>query len=186
MNSSSKQTGMALIMAMVLLTVLSIIGLSAGRTSNIQERISANFFDRSVAFQTAQETLKYVESLVDGNAFQQAPTANDCANGVLIDLKDGQNERFRDISFQCWADVAGNIAPSGAQPQYYIEYMGADDYSNNAPCSSNQSAPETCHFYRITTCSMPARNTNDPKACSNPSDAQAVVYLRSVYIRKDG
>lgn len=186
MNQATKQSGMALIVAMILLAIMTILGMSAGRTSSIQERMSANFLDRSSTFQIAQEALKFAESQIDTNVFNVKPTASDCALGILHDYKDDAEERFRDGNFNCWNTVAGNIAQIGAQPQYYIELLGSNQFVNNAPCSSNQSAPATCDVYRITVCSMPARDQADNTACSNPATNQSVVYLRSIYLRKQG
>lgn len=184
MKNRANESGMALIVAMIILAIMTIIGMSAGRTSSIQERMSSNFLDRSTTFQVAQEALKYAEAQIDTDTFKEKPTASDCANGIHDDHKDDAQERFRDSNYNCWKTVTSIVAQSGAQPQYYIEYLGGHT-SNNSPCSSNQNAQATCDVYRITVCSMPGRQ-GDNTACSNPATSQSVVYLRSIYIRKRG
>ena len=52
------QRGVALVVAMVLLLVATLIGLAASRGTVLQERMSSNSFDRSLAFQRSESALR--------------------------------------------------------------------------------------------------------------------------------
>ena len=64
---SHKQNGAALIMALVLLVILTMLGLSTMSTSNMEERMASNSQEINRAFQAASTGLQLV--LADDNAF---------------------------------------------------------------------------------------------------------------------
>ncbi|MFN3882280.1 MAG: PilX N-terminal domain-containing pilus assembly protein [Nitrincola lacisaponensis] len=61
MKRPDKQQGVALVVAMIMLVVATIIGLSSIRSTTLQERMTANLYDRSVAFQNAETALRAAE-----------------------------------------------------------------------------------------------------------------------------
>ncbi|WP_241520972.1 pilus assembly PilX family protein, partial [Steroidobacter cummioxidans] len=50
--------------ALVLLLVATVIGLASVRGTNLQERMSANMYDRSLAFQRAESALKCQRAVI--------------------------------------------------------------------------------------------------------------------------
>lgn len=56
------QSGTALVMALVLLLVLTLLGVSAMSTTVLQERMAANTKDRNTAFQAAESALLAAEN----------------------------------------------------------------------------------------------------------------------------
>ncbi len=56
-----QQSGIALVIALVFLLVLTILGVTAMQTSTLQERMSGNVRDRNLAFQFAEEALRDAE-----------------------------------------------------------------------------------------------------------------------------
>src|SRR3546814_2367413 len=52
------QRGASLIVVLILLLVVTLLGLAALRTTILQERMSANLFDRSLSFQAAETALR--------------------------------------------------------------------------------------------------------------------------------
>lgn len=57
-----RQTGAALITGLIFLVVLSMIGVTAARMSTLEERMSGNTRDRSLAMQAAEMALRDAES----------------------------------------------------------------------------------------------------------------------------
>jgi type IV pilus assembly protein PilX len=57
----NKQTGAALIVGLIFLVVLSMIGVTAARMSTLEERMSGNMRDRSIAMQAAEIALRDAE-----------------------------------------------------------------------------------------------------------------------------
>src|SRR5688572_15603552 len=61
------ERGVALVVALVLLVVATLIGLAGIRGTNLQERMSANMYDRSLAFQRAESALRDAERAITAN-----------------------------------------------------------------------------------------------------------------------
>lgn len=59
-----KQTGVVLIMSLVILMVLSLLGVSSMRTSSLQERMSGNARDYQIAFEAAEIALRAGEDYI--------------------------------------------------------------------------------------------------------------------------
>ncbi len=63
-----QQQGVSLLVVLVLLIVMSVLGVAVLRSSSMQERMSANLYDRSLAFQAAEAALRNVQEDILGNA----------------------------------------------------------------------------------------------------------------------
>jgi len=61
----SRQKGVVLIIGLIMMLLLTIIGLSAIRGSNMQELMTSNMRDRNMAFQAAEAALRFAEGLID-------------------------------------------------------------------------------------------------------------------------
>jgi len=66
-NLPSRQQGTALIMAMVVLVILTILGMSAMRSSVLEVRMAGNIQDSTIAFQAAESGL--AKALNTGGSF---------------------------------------------------------------------------------------------------------------------
>lgn len=71
--SIRNQHGVSLLIVMILLLVMSVLGIAILRSSAMQERMSANLRDRSLAFQAAEAALREAQDTVLG----AAPVAGD-------------------------------------------------------------------------------------------------------------
>lgn len=173
-----RQQGVALVVALILLVVMTLLGLSAMRSVTLEEKMAANTFDRSVSFQAAESVLREAESKLTGLTppirVSPSPTAaadptltlNDCVGGLCVaHAPTAQKPRWFDNAFTQWQ--AGTAVVSGSitvPTDYFIEYLG-----NAFPCSpDNINSPATCKRYRVT-------------ARSNPGNGRAAVMLQSVY-----
>jgi len=56
------QAGAALIIGLIVLTALTLLGLSGMRTAQVEERMAGNFRNRSLAFQGAEAALRDAEA----------------------------------------------------------------------------------------------------------------------------
>lgn len=174
------QRGVALVVSLILLIVVTLIGLAAVQGTSTQMRMTSNFYDRAIAFQSAEA------GLAAGAAALSAGTTNirNCGQGGGAC---GSNP-FDD------GGAAGNIvtvtsgstyaaaANAAAQPQYVIENMGTfvDPNSNtgfgqtaNAAQYGAQGASMTAIYYRITS------RSGDPSLAA--VQERAVVVLQAMY-----
>ncbi|THF65892.1 pilus assembly protein [Pseudothauera nasutitermitis] len=156
--SSSAQRGIALIVALIILVVLTLLGLSSVRTVTMEERMTANTFDRALAFQAAEAALRLGEA-------------------------DARNDVYDDVNWQA-VDVgalllaagnAGNATPP-ANLTYRVEWLDSEDDEHDGyfPCSGDIRQGNTeeanCKRYRIT-----ARSSDNDRAS---------VELQTIYVTR--
>lgn len=177
------ERGAALIVALILLIVMTLLGLSGVRMVVLEERMTANAFDRSLSFQAAEAALRAGEAAAQAQAEAIPPnqlfpdngvwtdsndscTASPCESGLCAQPDKDCTARWLDTDFNDWVDVPnpglGALAPT---PQYFIEFLGG-----NFPCNIEDPAAGAmdCKRYRVT-------------ARSHSDDDRAVVMLQSIY-----
>ncbi len=85
---SNKQNGAVLIVALLMLLLLTIIGISSMRGSTMQERMAGNMRDQSIAFQASETSLRRGELAarqMSISAIQNLTTKPDWANAEKLD-----------------------------------------------------------------------------------------------------
>lgn len=124
-DSSRRQQGFSLVIVLILLVVMSVLGVAVLRSSAMQERMSANLRDRSMAFQAAETALREAQVDVLGNAaisdLQYGKTLTELRNAgkPVTCTNDG-------ICDQSSATPETPVAKTAADGKstYIIEYLG--------------------------------------------------------------
>jgi len=196
----SGQRGVALVVALVLLLVATLIGLASVRGTNLQERMSANMYDRSLAFQRAEAALRAAEVAITTTWVITTLGGVDCTvAGVVCNVVPDDTFSAGGTPWDCGA--AGVVCPTGAatpwrevpdlnnvnnektpgRPEYFIQFMGTgsgeSDYGQDANAGSGSygegGTGAMVAYYRIT-----ARS-------SSPADVsdRAIVVLQSTVKR---
>ncbi|TLP77830.1 hypothetical protein FEA48_01150 [Pseudomonas nitroreducens] len=80
MTSSTTQRGMALIVSLMLLLILTVLAIAMASNSTLQQRISANAQQQNIAFQAAESGLQFWVT-----RFAQSGTAP--ANGISMTVE---------------------------------------------------------------------------------------------------
>lgn len=163
-----QQKGIALVVALVLLVIMTLVGLNSMRSVTLEERMTGHTFDRSLSFQAAEAALREAEAFVE--ATKPSPAAlSACVSGVCGSPAATATPRWLDDTFfnnaANWR-TAAQIANGSVEisPQYFVEYLGA-----TYACDPNSgSSPTNCRRYRIT-------------ARSNAGNDRASVVLQSIY-----
>jgi type IV pilus assembly protein PilX len=166
--------------------VATLIGLAASRGTMLQEKMSGNTFDRSLAFQRAESALRAAEVAISAN--WQIATLNgvDCspASGTQCDIVPGGADAFT-LAGANWINVAGtyniNSGVSAGVPQYQIHLIGTGTASNsfgtsdnaNSANYGNNGSPDNVAFYRVTA------RSSDPTV----SGDRAIVVLQTTVRR---
>jgi len=181
------QHGAALIIAMILLVIMSLLAVSSLRDTAIQERMSSNTYDRDLAFQSAEAGLRMGERVAENWVKNGATTAwSSCQSpnpdGLYLNTDPtlctqplwegpapGSNGSY-------WHNAKNDDDTEGIRfnegglslaPFYIVELI-----SENAPCQiSNQGASpasQTCRRFRIT-------------SSSQSTNGRSQVILQSIY-----
>lgn len=160
LSRRASQAGVALIVVLILLLVMTLLGLASLRGTLLEERMSANLYDRSLAFQAAESALREAEALLDGDNILAKFPPNGCSNGLCAKpvAESGVKERWQDPKDEYFVE-AKSVGGLVDTPEYFIEYMG------DAPawtfCDREQPVPANCMKprFRIT-----ARSAADGRA----------------------
>ncbi len=70
---TSRQQGSALIVALVLLLVITLLAVAGMQNTVLQERMAGNMHDRNIAFQQAEAGLRNAQAQIPGNVGQALP-----------------------------------------------------------------------------------------------------------------
>lgn len=120
-----RQRGASLIVVLILLLVMTLLGLAVLRNTTLEERMTANLYDRSLSFQAAESALRQGEALADTTAVSSVPSSG-CSNGVCGTPVATNTDRWLDTS-TTWRDATNDLADDDTpmpDAQYIIEYMG--------------------------------------------------------------
>lgn len=170
-----RERGAALIISMILLVLITLVGVASLRNVLLEEKMTANYYDRSLAFQAAEAGLRAGEAVAAAQASTtpkhkagtvDLPLPTDasqcstpsCSGGICSPpgyFDSGLNEyvsvcegRWEMTGFDGWEDATGVTlnTQAGAAPQYFVEFMG-----NTFPCDPSQpTINKTCARYRVT------------------------------------
>ncbi|OYY73388.1 MAG: hypothetical protein B7Y40_09190 [Gammaproteobacteria bacterium 28-57-27] len=138
--------GAALVVSLILLVIVTIMGVASMRGVTMQERMSSNMFDRSLAFQADEAGLRAIEPNIRNSADYPPDLAeseyidNNCdvaacgpPNGLagFCARPDPMcTDRWMDAGFAGWTNVPAAWLPAGTLgdlanlPQFFTEYMG--------------------------------------------------------------
>lgn len=139
------QRGAALAISLILLVIITLLGIASMRNTGMQERMTANFLDRSLAYQSAESGLRVIETRP--TPLTPPPIANignypadlpftDYSNGVCntgacvggyCPRPDPEcTERAYDAGFTGWLTVPGMPALGAltVAPVFFGEHMG--------------------------------------------------------------
>ncbi len=135
-RGARSQRGISLLVVLLLLVVTSLLGIAVLRSSAMQERMSANMRDRSVAFQATEEAIRYAQSrlaAVQPDAGDATLAWEDMANVTRINnMITTQNHCATngicatDVAAS-WIAVPANEYDSATlpvAPEYWIEFLG--------------------------------------------------------------
>lgn len=185
-RSSRSQQGVALVVALILLMIGTIIGLASIRNTTLQERMSANMYDRSLAFQRAESSLRAAEQAITTNwkiadlgGRDCSPESGNLCTAIPPDTYSSTNANWQSTGSGSTYDI--NDAKTPGTPEYYIQYMGTGTAESNFDSDANADyanygssyPPDTVAFYRVT-----ARSSSPTLAGD-----QAIVVLQTTIKR---
>ena len=141
LNTRSRQQGIALIMAIILLIIATLTGLAGMRNTSLQEKLAANLYDRAIAMQAAEFALSAAEKYIHETARGTLITAvTDCSQPTSSCPATPDNT-FKTTGTTVWTNVTlpddfKKGADSGT-PQYFIQYLGLKNSDANTDTSQS-------------------------------------------------
>lgn len=172
---ASGQRGVALVVAMILLVVITLVGFAAVRGTLVQQKMSANLYDRQIAFQNAEAAMRVAQQRIGVNT---GDIARNCqAGGVVCPANPFSDTNLASSAIVTVTSGTGSglytvDGLASGQPQYVVEGMGAwqdPDSSTGYNQSANahnygaQGLSTTVNYYRVTA------RSGDPTTASGRS-----------------
>lgn len=157
--AKGREGGAALIVSILILIILSLLGLTAVRTTTLEEKMAGNLRDNDLAFQAAESVMREAEGFVEGvvstNAFNDA--------GGLYSSATADPDYLAAATWSAANSAAysGTITGVATQPRYIVKYLGVVSTTGgalNIGGYGNQQAG-SLHAFRITTRGTGGRDT---------------------------
>jgi Tfp pilus assembly protein PilX len=143
----ASQRGVALVVALILLLVVTLVGLAAVRGTIMQQKMAGNMYDRQIAFQNAEAAMRAAAASIPTSP---GDIARNCQSASVVCLANPFADpwiKAHPGSIKTLATsqyTAGSLATG--QPQYVIENMG-NFQDPSANTGFNQSA--NAHNYGV-------------------------------------
>jgi len=122
----SRQHGGALITALSILLVLTILGVSAMSTSTLQERMAGNARDAEAAFEAAEAALRHAENYLKDN-YKAADFAGGTSGKYTMYTTQGP-DRWKTVDWSTgsyeYSTYSGNVGTN--YPRYIIERVNTN------------------------------------------------------------
>ncbi|MEY2114604.1 MULTISPECIES: pilus assembly PilX family protein [Rhodanobacter] len=139
------QRGVALVVALILLVVITLVGLAAVRGTIMQQKMSANMYDRQVAFQGAEAAMRAAAASIPTSPGDVARNCQSASVKCLADPFSDPDLPAGSIKTLSTAQYTAGTLATG-QPQYVVENMG-NFQDPSANTGFNQSA--NSHNYGV-------------------------------------
>jgi type IV pilus assembly protein PilX len=182
------QTGVVLVISLIMLLMLSMIGITGMQTTGLEEKMAGNMRDSNIAFQAAESALVAGETVLAAAKPAISITCPGAPTGYYLPLDAGcdggapdNKPVWESINWSASAnplktveypDTAGNFTGLSAKPRYIIELLPGTVCRDSGgtrvvvtPCTAPNATYKT---YRIT-----SRATGGTES--------AVVMLQSTY-----
>ncbi|MFM8330226.1 MAG: PilX N-terminal domain-containing pilus assembly protein [Candidatus Methylumidiphilus sp.] len=175
MGFRESQKGVALIVSLLILLVLTLTGITAMLVSSLEERMSGNLRDRNLAFQAAESALRAGEDAVAVGLNQATMETFGCQNTTTCAL-----ESDLEAASSAWSGhnsravaYTGTLGSVASSPKYLIEVLTPTPLSmmGTAPLVAGefQKPQSPLCYYRIS-------------ALGTGGTSTATVVVQSTYI----
>jgi len=147
---STKQNGMALLISLVLLLLLTVIAITAANMSSLQTRMAANSQQQTTAFQAAETGIRQWITTYEGYA---NPVINSISTSGIL-TSGTSSTLISTVSFAASAGVPGNCW--NVVPSYSLD-ASENNTTFQYACFNIESIGKSCPDAACTDANNPAR-----------------------------
>ncbi|MDH3587830.1 MAG: PilX N-terminal domain-containing pilus assembly protein [Gammaproteobacteria bacterium] len=145
----SGQRGAALFSSLIVLLVVSVIALSAARSSALEMLIATNQQNSVQALANGEDSVLLAERYVGGTHSEGGPTfdfTTDITDGLyLADAVDVETTDWSAFTTEDVLDADGNLVN-----RYVVEYLGTRSATGGSLAVGSGSGAQIRHMYRLT------------------------------------
>ncbi len=155
--SKTKQSGIVLVVSLIMLLLLTIIGLTGVQVTSLEEKMAGNSKDQNLAFQTAEAAIRAGEANIESVV---AIAAFNGSNG-LYGINDAPNHY---ATANAWSAGGSAQFNSGftdikTQPRYFIKHIATNEDSSSGTDILVGNAGETTAGASVSYFTITARGT---------------------------
>lgn len=147
MSIRTRQSGAMLVIALIMLLVLTMLGVSTVQSTVVSERMAGHFLNKQSSFDAAEAALRDGEDSAE--AFPVfAPTDG---TGGLYQPTAGAAPVWEATTTAWQARGGTTLAGVASQPQYVVEYLGGVPRDDNCLLDADASTNTDCwrYAYRV-------------------------------------
>lgn len=179
----ARQAGISLLVVLLLLLIMTLLGLAVLRGTLLQDRMSANLYDRSLSFQSAEIALRQAENVIKDAAAKGTQAGVNCVTtncpATPANTYTGGGTGWTDVS-----DATLTQENTTGAAQFFIQYLGqrTSEDQLGLGSSANQSqyggtgGNALENYYRVTA------RSSDP-ALASASGRSIVVLQTNITIK---
>ncbi|MGB5564141.1 MAG: PilX N-terminal domain-containing pilus assembly protein [Sedimenticolaceae bacterium] len=147
----SRQSGAVLIVALVLLLVLTVLGVSGIQDTLITERMTGNFRDSSLAFEAAEAELRRWEREMDDASFDfdASGITSYAVSDSSLSVDPGDPLNYGTMAYT--SSLPLDFSSLSANPRYYLERLPPIPAPNSSLVVGFPETAPTVQYFRITT-----------------------------------
>jgi len=162
--NNSKQRGVVMFVALILLLILSLLGVTAARMQTVEERMARNDHNRQVGQQAAEAALRAGESGIYTGTYSAFGTAAGLLTPLFSQGSAVTTPGYDWMTPANYTPYAGaaltNLPPTARAPKIVIEVMPPAAVAGNSIAAASLTAPTLVQVYRITAQGVGADNTS--------------------------
>jgi type IV pilus assembly protein PilX len=118
-----RQSGSALVISLIILVAMTLIGITAMRTTVLEEKMAGNMRNKEIAFQAAEATLRAAERYIQNNVISTVAFDTDGSDGLYNhdDVRIWENINWTDADSLEYSDFGSyNVA---TPPRFVIQHL---------------------------------------------------------------
>ena len=164
--NNPKQSGVVMFVALILLLILSLLGVTAARMQTVEERMARNDHNRQISQQAAEAALRAGESGIFTGTYSAFGTAAGLYTPLFTTTGPGGpfNPAMDWTNAANYTPYAGpaltNLPPTVPVPKIVIEVMPPAAVAGNSIAAASLVAPTLVQVFRITAQGVGADNTS--------------------------
>jgi type IV pilus assembly protein PilX len=162
LSQSSKQSGVVMFVALILLLILSLLGVTAARMQTVEERMARNDSNRQISAQAAEAALRAAEigllnGIYDFTAGNPGLLSPDLTQGSPVT---GMNWSVPANSFSYPGPALTNLPPPSRTPKIVIENLTPVANIGQSIQVVGLNGPPPVTVYRVTAQGVGADNSS--------------------------
>ncbi len=147
-HTVKKQTGATLVVALIILAVLTILGVSSSQSVLLQEKMTFSVQDAHVALQSAELGIAEAEAFIEANVQTNKSNFADDGEGTLPGLYTQGNGPANIFDASAWASTNSQQASTSVHsdvpaPRFFIEDTGVSDEASDVTSVNIQGYGQT-------------------------------------------